>query len=148
MSDTMFSSEVTLPVPIDEAFAWHERPGALDRLIPPWEDVTIEKRSQGVNDGARVELCNRIGPFRIRWIAEHFDYQKDQQFRDLQVSGPFAFWDHLHSFRSAGPSSSVMKDRVQYRVPGGFLGRLLGRGSSRIKSAKCLRIVTKRQRQT
>jgi hypothetical protein len=136
MVDTTFTREVALPVPVEEAFAWHERPGALDRLIPPWEAVRIERRSTGVNDGVRVVLCNRIGPFRVRWIAEHFDYEKNRQFRDRQVSGPFKRWEHLHSFHPTGPGTSVMKDHIQYRIPGGPLGRILAKGFVRDKLGK------------
>lgn len=128
MSNITFHREVKLPVPVEQAFAWHERPGALDRLIPPWEDVRVEERAEGVFDGARVVLCNRLGPLRLRWVAEHFDYEKNRQFRDLQASGPFAHWDHLHSFRSDGPSASVMTDHVEYRIPGGPVGRILAKG--------------------
>lgn len=126
MAPETFTREVTLPVTVEEAFAWHERPGALDRLIPPWENVTIEERSDGVHDGARVVLRNKIGPVRVRWIAEHYDYQANRQFRDLQKSGPFTYWDHRHSFRPGGNDTCVMTDHVEYRLPGGPLGRVLG----------------------
>lgn len=125
MAHQVYSREVPLPVSVEEAFAWHERPGALDRLIPPWEDVIIEERSDGVSDGACVVLQNKIGPVRVRWVAEHYQYQQNRQFRDRQASGPFAFWDHLHAFRPDGDSSSVLSDRVEYQLPGGRLGRVL-----------------------
>jgi len=44
MNLEVFSRKVALPVSAEEAFAWHERPGALDRLIPPWEKVRIGSR--------------------------------------------------------------------------------------------------------
>ncbi len=43
MNNAVFSKKIALPVSADEAFAWHERPGALERLIPPWENVRIVK---------------------------------------------------------------------------------------------------------
>ena len=30
-----------LPVSAEEAFAWHARPGALERLAPPWERLDV-----------------------------------------------------------------------------------------------------------
>lgn len=44
------SRRVPLPVSAEEAFAWRERPGALERLIPPWEDVRIVSRGEGINE--------------------------------------------------------------------------------------------------
>jgi len=44
----------TLPVSAEEAFAWHERPGAFERLTPPWERVTVVDRPPELAEGARV----------------------------------------------------------------------------------------------
>ena len=43
-----------LPFSADEVFRWHERPGALERLTPPWEQVDVLERSGGIEDGGRV----------------------------------------------------------------------------------------------
>ena len=51
-----FEQQIDLPVNVEEAFAWHERPGALDRLIPPWELVTVSQLRNGIRDGSVVEL--------------------------------------------------------------------------------------------
>ena len=99
---TTFQRELHLPVSAEEAFAWHERPGALDRLIPPWESVAVVQRGDGIRDGSLVELAQRIGPLRLEWIARHYGYEPGQAFRDTQLSGPFARWEHLHKFEPNG----------------------------------------------
>ena len=54
--------EVRLPVTAAEAFAWHERPGAFERLSPPWQRVRVVEREGGIRDGARVEpLVETVG---------------------------------------------------------------------------------------
>src|SRR5258705_7967983 len=86
-----------LPSPAPSVFAWHERPGAFERLTPPWEHVRVLERSGGLEDGARLVL--RVGaPVGVRWVARHLDYQPGCQFADEQVEGPFASWRHLHRF--------------------------------------------------
>lgn len=131
MKTELFSRRSTLPVPLEAAFAWHTRPGALERLLPPWEKVQILKRTGGLQDGGRVELQVHVGPLPVTWIAEHRDYQPNQQFRDVQIQGPFAAWDHLHRFEPEGPEASVLEDRVEYALPGGILGRWTGQGAVR-----------------
>jgi uncharacterized protein (TIGR01777 family) len=123
---TTYERQLHLPVSAEEAFSWHERPGALDRLIPPWESVSILKRGDGIRDGSVVELAQRLGPLRLRWIAKHHGYQAGQSFRDKQVSGPFAAWEHLHHFQPDGDGKGVLTDHIEYQVPGGLIGRLLG----------------------
>ena len=80
MPSAKFKQSLTLPVTPEEAFAWHERPGALDRLIPPWEKVAIESRGQGIRDGSQVILKNSLGPFGLRWLAEHRNYRYGHHF--------------------------------------------------------------------
>lgn len=126
MPDQVFERRLPLPVSAAEAFAWHERLGALDRLIPPWESVNILERGDGVRDGSVVKLLNRIGPLKLTWVAEHHDYESGRCFRDTQTSGPFASWKHRHEFESDSSDTDMLKDRIEYRLPGGTLGALLG----------------------
>jgi hypothetical protein len=112
-----------------ELFSWHKRPGAFERLTPPWEDVRVLERTGGITDGSRVSLENRLGPFRQRWTVEHRGYVEGERFRDLQVSGPFEHWLHTHAFGDAGGGGTdpraVLEDRISYRLPFGALGACL-----------------------
>ena len=110
MNHEDFSRRVALPVSAEVAFAWHERPGALDRLIPSWEKVHISSRGEGIRNGSRVVLITHQGPLRLRWVAEHCDYQQGKQFRDIQIQGPFRHWDHTHRFIAEGNETSILED--------------------------------------
>ena len=110
-----------LPCSADTAFAWHERPGAFERLTPPWERAEVVERSGGIKDGGRVVV--RVGaPIALRWVARHRDYQAGRQFVDEQVEGPFARWVHLHRFDPDGPSACIITDRIDYSLPLGAVG--------------------------
>jgi hypothetical protein len=117
---------VDLPVMAEEAFAWHDRPGALERLIPPWERVDVLERSGGIADGARVVLRVHQGPVAIRWVARHRDYQPGRRFVDEQEEGPFSRWVHVHDFEPRGPEACRLTDRIEVVMPGGGAGRLAG----------------------
>jgi len=117
-----FVRRSTFAVPAADLYGWHLRPGALERLSPPWERVDVE-RDEGVGSGSRTELRVRLGPFRRRWIAEHELGPGALAFRDRQVEGPFAAWEHLHRVEPA-PCGSSLEDRIAYRLPIGPLGAL------------------------
>lgn len=117
-----------LPVDAEAAFAWHEQPGAIDRLLPPWENMQVERRTGGLQTGAEVVLVNRLGPLRLRWLAEHVAYQPPRLFEDVQRSGPFAHWDHQHRFTSESNGDAALEDHVEYAVPGGWLGQAVAGG--------------------
>lgn len=122
----LFQQQLSLPVTSEEALRWHSRPGALERLLPPWESVEIASRGDGIRNGSIVELKQRLGPLKLTWVAKHHDCQAGRSFRDTQTAGPFAYWEHLHDFQANGDGNGVLTDHIKYRIPGGTLGRLLG----------------------
>ena len=126
-----FSLTTRIARPAAEVFAWHERPGALARLCPPWENVDVVSATGGVRDGARVVVRNRRGPFTMEWTVEHRGYVAGREFRDVQLSGPFAAWEHVHRVEPDGADASFLTDDITYRLPGGAAGRFLGRGFAR-----------------
>lgn len=120
----------------DALFAWHEREGALARLCPPWEKIEILSASGGIRDGARVVIRQKMGPFHFDWTVEHRGYVAGKEFRDRQISGPFAEWEHLHRVTSLGPDECELTDQIEYRLPAGALGRVAGGGMVRRRLAQ------------
>lgn len=110
----------------DQAFAWHERAGALERLLPPWERVEVVERSGGLDDGGRVVLRVGVGPATVRWVARHRDYVPGRRFVDEQIEGPFARWVHSHEFEVASPIACRVTERIDYDLPLAPLGNLAG----------------------
>jgi uncharacterized protein len=128
----------TLPASAEAAFAWHERPGALERLTPPWERVEVVERTGGIEDGAGATLRVHTGPFRFRWVAVHRDYVQGRQFVDQQVEGPFSHWVHRHLFEPMGPAASRYTDRIELAPPFGALGRAAGMWLARSRTERML----------
>jgi len=111
--------------PLDAApetvFRWHARPGAFERLVPPWAPVRLEE-FEGIGDGDRAVLRMGPGPLALRWVAEHHDVIEGRQFCDRQVQGPFSHWDHTHRFEPTGEGGCRLVDRIEYALPAGGLG--------------------------
>ncbi len=108
----------------DTVFDWHARPGAFQRLTPPWAPVRLE-RFEGIREGDRAVLRMGPGPLALRWVAEHHDVIEGRQFCDRQVQGPFAHWDHTHRFEPDGEDQCHLVDRIEYQLPGGAVGEVL-----------------------
>ena len=115
-----------VPFPAETVYRWHTRPGALERLTPPWERAELVERDGGIEDGARVVLQVGAPPLRFRWTAIHRDHVPGRQFVDEQVEGPFAHWVHTHRFVPDGDAASLVTDRVEYAPPYGHLGAAVG----------------------
>jgi hypothetical protein len=128
----------TLPVSAEEAFAWHERPGAFERLTPPWERVEVVERTGGIEDGARATLRLHAGPVPLRWIAVHRDYVQGRRFVDEQVEGPFSHWIHQHLFEPVGSAASRYTDRIEFAPPFGTIGAATGLWLARPRAERML----------
>ena len=113
-----------MPASAADLFAFHARPAAFARLQPPWEHVRVEKVEGPFGDGQRVHIrATLFGPITKLWLAELFDVVPGRQFRDRQLAGPFAHWQHTHTFEPVADGASVLDDRIEYSAPLGAVGR-------------------------
>jgi uncharacterized protein len=124
----VFRHRVELDHPVEEVFAWHTRPGAFERLSPPWEDVRVRARDGGIEPGARVVIELRRGPAKLTWEVEHTQYEEHRLFVDEQVEGPFAAWRHEHRFEALDGGRTAVTDVVTWEAPLGALGETFGGG--------------------
>lgn len=107
----------------DEVYAWHARPGAFERLNPPWGSMRLVAREGGIEEGARTELRVRAGPIRRRWISVHGAPVPGREFGDVQEAGPFRRWAHTHRFAPAEGGACTLEDHIVYELPLGAPGR-------------------------
>ncbi|MGN0122857.1 MAG: TIGR01777 family oxidoreductase [Rhodococcus sp. (in: high G+C Gram-positive bacteria)] len=120
-----FSSVVDAPR--DEVFDWHSRPGAILRLIPPWQPMSVVAEADSLESGTAV-----LGlPGGLRWISRHRpdDYDPPARFVDeLSHDGLWSrpatvigSWRHEHRFDVVDEFRTRVTDRVDTPVPGRFL---------------------------
>ena len=122
-SRQIFIKETKINAPPSVVFEFHESPEALQRLIPPWENMKISESPGSLRPGSRVVLRGRLGFVPIQWVAVHTEYEPPHLFADRQESGPFAFWYHRHRFLDDGQGGTVLRDEVEYAVPFGPVGQ-------------------------
>lgn len=116
-----------IDAPRDEVFAWHARPGAFDRLSPPWQPMRVVTEAASLEDG-RATLAL---PGGLRWVAEHQadSYDPPRRFVDAIGGAGLASlpariavrWRHTHEFEDAGDNRTRVIDRVDTPVPGSLL---------------------------
>ncbi len=113
--------------PLAEVFAWHTRPGAMTRLVPPWQPMTVVAETESLADGRAV-----LGlPGGLRWIAQHQrdGFDPPHRFVDalssdgLRTLPPrvIGWWRHTHEFAEAPGGRTTVRDSVDTTVPGAAL---------------------------
>ncbi|MDA0250322.1 MAG: TIGR01777 family oxidoreductase [Actinomycetota bacterium] len=113
--------------PLDEVWAWHTRPGAMHRLVPPWQPMRVVKETESLADGRAI-----LGlPGGLRWVAQHdpAGYDPPNQFVDVLSSDGLmtlpprviGWWRHTHRYSDAGDGRTRVHDIVDTTVPGAAL---------------------------
>jgi uncharacterized protein (TIGR01777 family) len=111
---------------IDDVWDWHARPGAMRRLVPPWQPMSVVEEAESLADGIAV-----LGlPGGLRWVARHDPsaYVPRSRFADeLSSQGPASWppriiggWRHIHTFGDDGGRTRV-HDQVDTAVPAAML---------------------------
>lgn len=131
-----FTAASLFPCSARELYDWHSRSGALERLIPPWENTRVLSRTGGLDPGGRVVLGMHAGPVPYQWRAHHIENIPGEMFRDIQERGPFARWTHTHRFTDT-PDGARLEDHIEYALPGqqllpGFSATLVDRTLERV----------------
>ena len=123
-----FRHRSQLPYSPETVFDWHMRPGALERLTPPWAHARVLEREGGIHDGGKVVLAIKQGPTELKWTVRHTAYERGRLFQDEQISGPFGKWVHAHRFLPSDDDGCILEDEVEWLPPLGSAGRLFAAG--------------------
>jgi len=116
----------TLPFSNQSCFDWHLTPCAFERLTPPWENIKVVKTTGAPpRTNSTVELVQRIGPIKLKWLVEHTEFQSDLLFVDQMRAGPFSYWCHEHHFEPL-EQGSLYRDRIEFSLPLGMISNPLG----------------------
>jgi uncharacterized protein (TIGR01777 family) len=119
-----FEHRAVVDAPLADVFAWHSRPGAVSRLIPPWQPVRVVEEAASLRDGRAV-----LGlPGGVKWVAQHMAsaYDPPHRFADELTSLPLRAvvrWRHTHEFDQTGPARTRVTDSVHTTVPARWLRR-------------------------
>jgi ligand-binding SRPBCC domain-containing protein len=110
---------------VEVVWQFHERSDILQLLTPPWQPLQVVRREGGLAVGAITEFRLFLGVLPLTWLARHTEYEKNQYFTDVQISGPFDSWVHRHLFEPEGDKTKLTDD-ISYVMPGGDTVEFIG----------------------
>ncbi len=123
----ILTREEFIPAPVDEVFAFFSEAANLEEITPAWLGfrmlTTLPIR---MGAGTRVEYKLSLHGIPVRWRTLITEWDPPFGFKDIQLSGPYKFWEHEHRFEAV-EGGTRMCDMVRYELPFGPMGRLVQR---------------------
>ena len=124
MKHYVLEREQWIPRPLSEVFDFFSRAENLGRITPPWLHFRIRTPLPiTMQVGAQIDYTIRLAGVPMHWRTRIAVWEPGVRFADFQESGPYAKWEHTHSFAERD-GGVLMGDRVLYALPLGILGRL------------------------
>jgi ligand-binding SRPBCC domain-containing protein len=113
-----------IPGQLDSVFGFFEDPTNLALITPSWLNFrVVSATADVVKQGTRIRYAIRWLGLPMRWESLIASYDKNSEFADQMLKGPYKSWYHTHQFRQV-PGGVEMSDRVEYELPLGWLGSI------------------------
>lgn len=110
---------------LDEAWIFFSSPDNLAKITPVHMGFKITSGDSEKMYPGQI-ITYKVSPFpgiKTNWVTEITHVSERQFFVDEQRFGPYRMWHHEHRFQEQG-NGVLMTDRVSYKLPFGFLGRI------------------------
>jgi ligand-binding SRPBCC domain-containing protein len=113
-----------VPQPLNDVFPFFADAGNLELITSEFLHFWIlTPLPICMEPGALIDYRLQLFFLPFRWRTRIEMFEPGRRFTDVQVSGPYRHWHHLHEF-TAVPEGTLVHDVVDYELPLGPLGAL------------------------
>ncbi len=121
-----FNHRFQVNAPLERVAAFHSDSRALKMLTPPPIIVAFH-HLEPLGEGSVADFTMWFGPIPIHWCAVHSAVDPLNGFIDTQASGPFASWQHRHTFTTIDENTTLVEDTIQAQPGKHFFYGLVSR---------------------
>ena len=120
------SSKQKLPITIDTAWDFLSSPQNLKTITPNYMSFDIISGTDKPMFAGQIiqYIVTPVLGIKTNWVTEITHVVDKHYFVDEQRFGPYALWHHKHFIKEIN-GGVEMEDIIDYKVPLGFLGRLV-----------------------
>jgi ligand-binding SRPBCC domain-containing protein len=128
MTPHVYEREQRLPGRPEDVFAFFADARNLEAITPPLLRFKLLTPDPIVMaQGTLLRYRLRVHGVPVSWLTEIKEWDPPHGFVDEQLAGPYALWQHTHTFEDDGAGGTLMRDVVRYALPLGGLGELARR---------------------
>ncbi|HZL10147.1 MAG TPA: SRPBCC family protein [Prolixibacteraceae bacterium] len=114
-----------LNISLDDAWDFFTSPGNLSKITPEYMGFKITSGATAKMYPGQI-ITYKVSPLpgiKTNWVTEITHVAEGSFFVDEQRFGPYRMWHHEHHFEVQG-EGVLLTDRVSYKLPFGFIGRI------------------------
>ncbi len=117
-----------IPGTMEQVFNFFSSAHNLERITPPWLNFEVlTPRDVEIRAGTLIDYRLKIHGVPVKWRTLIESWEPGRSFVDTQLKGPYRKWHHTHLFEPL-QGGVLITDRVLYRVPFSFVGRVVAGG--------------------
>lgn len=126
MLHTLITKQV-LKTDLNSLWNFMSSPENLARITPSYMGFHIltDLNASKMYPGQIIEYyITPVAGIKMHWVTEITHVKDKEYFVDEQRYGPYAFWHHKHFLKEV-PGGVEMTDILHYKIPFGFLGKIV-----------------------
>lgn len=115
-----------LPITVEAAWEFLSNPANLKVITPDamnFEIISGADRPLYTGQIIQYNVTPLLG-IKAKWVSEITHVSHLRYFVDIQLYGPYSLWHHKH-FINEVDGGVELEDLIHYKVPLGFIGRML-----------------------
>ncbi|CAN5438513.1 hypothetical protein BH10BDE1_BH10BDE1_05800 [soil metagenome] len=117
-------SEQWVPMAAADVWPYFSDAKNLEELTPGFLKFKVKSMSTPeIQEGTLIDYSLSLNGIPFGWRTRIEDWEPGKKFIDTQLSGPYALWHHTHDFVPMA-GGTLLRDRVRYRVPFGWVGAM------------------------
>ena len=119
-------TEQELNISLEKAWDFFSSPENLQKITPKHMGFKITSRVDSKAYAGQI-ITYKVGllpGIKSSWVTEITQVKDNEFFIDEQRFGPYKMWHHEHWFEELSNGNTLMKDKISYKIPFGFLGDL------------------------
>lgn len=120
------TTEQVLDVSLEKAWSFFSAPQNLEKITPSHMGFQITSKVDKKAYAGQI-ITYKVGILpgvKSSWVTEITQVKDEQFFIDEQRFGPYKMWHHEHWFEELSEGKTLMKDKISYKIPFGFLGHI------------------------
>lgn len=105
-----------------KVFDFYCEPDNLPKISPSFPAVKLSRAGIRIGQGLTFKISISFFIFSLVWEVLIQNFEPGKSFTDVQISGPFKIWWHVHEFKET-PDGTELNDKIFYEMPFGKIGK-------------------------